>query len=150
MFCLPCITCVFLVNNPPLGLSFQNRLNHLLLKSPESHCPGLKQLWKRRRRNFEERERVLLAEQRECEERLRRESSLAREDELVRQMSMLHKLQETQNRFLGELLCHMPALAPTHYYVPPRYTRFNIPSTSEETENSTFTPLSSSLFLQLD
>ncbi|KAK7147950.1 hypothetical protein R3I94_010467 [Phoxinus phoxinus] len=101
-------------------------------------------------RDFEERERVRLAEQREYEERLRREASLAREDELARQMSMLRELQETQNRFLGELLRHMPAPAPTHYYVPPRHTRFNIPSTSEETENSTFTPLSSSSFLQLD
>ncbi|KAK2915752.1 hypothetical protein Q8A67_000126 [Cirrhinus molitorella] len=101
-------------------------------------------------RDFEERERVRLAEQRQYEERLRREASQAREEEMAKQMSMLRELQETQNRFLGELLCRMPAPAPTHYYVPPYNACFHNLSTSEDTENSTFTPLSSSSFLHLE
>ncbi len=101
-------------------------------------------------RDFEERERVRLEEQREYEKRLRREASQAREEELAKQMAMLRELQETQNHFLSEILRRMPAPALTPYYVPTRHARFHEQSTSDNTENGVFTPLSSSSFLQLE
>lgn len=97
-------------------------------------------------RDFEERERVRLAEQREYENQLRREASQAREEELAKQMTMLRELQDTQNRFLGEILSRMPAPAPTPYYVPTRQACFQR-STSENTDNPLFNPLPS---LQLE
>ncbi|XP_052410131.1 uncharacterized protein LOC127956334 [Carassius gibelio] len=97
-------------------------------------------------RDFEEREHVRLAEQREYENQLRREASQAREEELAKQMTMLRELQDTQNRFLGEILSRMPAPAPTPYYVPARQARFQ-QSTSENTDNHLFNPLPS---LQLE
>lgn len=101
-------------------------------------------------KDFEERERVRLEKQREYEKRLRREASQAREEELAKQM--LRELQETQNHFLSEILRRMPAPAPapTPYYVPARHARFHEQSTSDNTENGVFTPLSSSSFLQLE
>ncbi|XP_067290966.1 uncharacterized protein zgc:174877 isoform X6 [Pseudorasbora parva] len=97
-------------------------------------------------RDFEERERVRLAEQREYENQLRREASQAREEELAKQMTMLRELQDTQNRFLGEILSRMPAPAPTPYYVPSRHARFQ-QSTSDNADKHLFNPLPS---LQLD
>ncbi|KAF4103612.1 hypothetical protein G5714_016495 [Onychostoma macrolepis] len=101
-------------------------------------------------RDFEERERVRLAEQREYENRLRREASQAREEEMAKQMAMLRELQETQNHFVSEILRRMPAPAPAPHYVPACHARFYQQSTSNNTENSSFTPLSSSSFLQLE
>ncbi len=99
-------------------------------------------------RDFEERERVRLEEQ--YEKRLRGVASQAREEELAKQMAMLRELQGTQNHFLSEILCRMPAPAPTPYYVPARHAHFHEQSTSDNTENGVFTPLSSSSFLQLE
>ncbi|KTF82514.1 hypothetical protein cypCar_00045638, partial [Cyprinus carpio] len=91
-------------------------------------------------RDFEKRERVRLAEQREYENRLRREASQAREEELAK----LRELQDTQNRFLREILSRMLAPAPTPYYVAARHARFQQQSTSDNTENCLFNSLSSS------
>nr|XP_055074660.1 NADPH oxidase activator-like [Misgurnus anguillicaudatus] len=113
-------------------------------------------------RDFEERQSLRLAEQREYEERLRREAQQAREAELATQMSMMRELQESQNRFLSELLRRMPSSSPsptpspspspTPYYVPPRRSTLMYPSTStlEDMDNTVFRPGSSRSYVQLD
>lgn len=92
-------------------------------------------------RDFEERERLRVLEQRQYEECLRKEAKEEEREERARQMAMFKELLESQNNLLRELLLRIPSptlqrLTPSKNNAEPETTSSvaNIPDTKECTK----------------
>lgn len=91
-------------------------------------------------KDFEERERLHLVEQRHHEECLRKDAKEEEREERAKQMAMFKELLESQNVLLRELLQRLPSpasqqLTPSKNNAEPETTRAeNIPETKKCTE----------------
>lgn len=88
-------------------------------------------------KDFEERERLRLVEQRQHEECLKKEAKEEEREERAKQMAMFKELLESQNNLLRELLQRLPSptsqqLTPSKNNAEPQTTGVkNIPDTKE-------------------
>lgn len=101
----------------------------------EQMVKDMKEFFSEMDRDFEERERLRLLEQRQYEECLRKEAKEEEKEERARQMAMFKELLESQNDLLRELLQRIPSsnsqwLTPSKSNGEPNMTA-NTPETKE-------------------
>ncbi|KAG7317043.1 hypothetical protein KOW79_019341 [Hemibagrus wyckioides] len=101
----------------------------------EQMVKDMKEFFSEMDRDFEERERLRLLEQRQYEECLRKEAKEEEKEERARQMAMFKELLESQNDLLRELLQRIPS-SNSHWLTPSKSngepnTTANTPETKE-------------------